>query len=179
MPRTQKFDVHQEITNRIVDAIETAEDFRLPWIKSTAGSFARPVNIASKNPYNGVNIVSLWVAAFVAEYPSNIWGTYRQWQDKGCQVRRGEKSALVVFHKLCRLKRPTRRPAKPKSVSGSLPGPAPCSTQHRLRALNVRQRHFQTDRYSIRSRRQSSSLPPPVQSSTRVANMHATFPAMT
>ncbi|MEQ8166936.1 MAG: zincin-like metallopeptidase domain-containing protein, partial [Alphaproteobacteria bacterium] len=99
MPRTQKFDVHQEITNRIVDAIETAEDFRLPWIKSTAGSFARPVNIASKNPYNGVNIVSLWVAAFVAEYPSNIWGTYRQWQDKGCQVRRGEKSALVVFHK--------------------------------------------------------------------------------
>src|SRR5690606_25702615 len=99
MPRTQKLDIHQEITNRIVDAIETAEDFQLPWFKSTAGSFARPVNIATKNPYNGVNIVSLWVAALAADYPSNIWGTYRQWQDKGCQVRKGEKSSLVVFYK--------------------------------------------------------------------------------
>jgi len=27
--KTQKFCVHQEITNRIVDAIETAGDFRL------------------------------------------------------------------------------------------------------------------------------------------------------
>ena len=98
-PKTQKFDVHQEITNRIVDAIETAGDFRLPWIKNTGGSFARPVNVASKYPYNGVNVVSLWVSALAAEYPSNVWGTYRQWQDKGCQVRKGEKSSLVVFYK--------------------------------------------------------------------------------
>lgn len=28
--KTQKFDIHQEITTRIVDAIETAGDFRLP-----------------------------------------------------------------------------------------------------------------------------------------------------
>ena len=96
---TQKFDVHQEITTRIVDAIETAGDFRLPWIKNTGGSFARPVNVASKNPYNGVNVVSLWVSALAADYPSNVWGTYRQWQEKGCQVRKGEKSSLVVFYK--------------------------------------------------------------------------------
>ena len=24
---------------------------------------------------------------------------YRQWQNKGCQVRKGEKSSLVVFYK--------------------------------------------------------------------------------
>jgi antirestriction protein ArdC len=59
--KTQKFDVHQEITNRIVDAIETAGDFRLPWITNKGGSFERPVNIASKNPYNGINVLSLWV----------------------------------------------------------------------------------------------------------------------
>lgn len=98
-PKTQKFDVHQEITTRIVDAIETAGDFRLPWIKNTGGSFARPVNVVSKNPYNGVNVVSLWVSALAADYPSNIWGTYRQWKEKGCQVRKGEKSSLVVFYK--------------------------------------------------------------------------------
>lgn len=96
---TQKFDVHQEITNCIVDAIEIAGDFRLPWIRSTGGSFSRPVNVASKNPYNGVNVLSLWVSALAAEFPSNVWGTYRQWQDKGCQVRKGEKSSLIVFYK--------------------------------------------------------------------------------
>lgn len=94
-----KFDVHQEITNRIVDALETAGDFQLPWIRNQGGSFSRPVNIASKNPYNGVNIVSLWVSAQASNFPSNQWGTYRQWQANGCQVRKGEKSSLVVFYK--------------------------------------------------------------------------------
>lgn len=96
---SRKFDVHQEITNRIIDALETAGEFQLPWIRNKGGSFARPVNIASKNPYNGVNIVSLWVSAQAHDYPSNLWGTYRQWQDQGCQVRKGEKSSLVVFYK--------------------------------------------------------------------------------
>jgi antirestriction protein ArdC len=100
MSRNQtKFDVHQEVTNRIIDALETAGDFYLPWIKNTGGNFARPVNIASKNPYNGINVVSLWVSALACEFPSNIWGTYRQWQERGCQVRKGEKSSLVIFYK--------------------------------------------------------------------------------
>src|SRR5690606_1339855 len=43
--------------------------------------------------------VSLWVAGLAANYGSNIWGTYRQWQDQGYQVRKGEKSSLIVFYK--------------------------------------------------------------------------------
>lgn len=93
------FDIHQEITDRIVEAIETAGDYQRPWIKADGGSFARPFNIASGNPYNGVNIVSLWIAALKRDYPSNVWGTYRQWQERGAQVRKGEKSSLVVFYK--------------------------------------------------------------------------------
>jgi antirestriction protein ArdC len=99
MSTSQKFDVHQEITNRIVDALENAGEFCLPWIKSAGGSMKRPVNVASRNPYNGVNVVSLWVSAMAAQYPSNIWGTYRQWQAGGAQVRKGEKASLVVFYK--------------------------------------------------------------------------------
>ena len=99
MSAKQKFDVHQEITDRIVAALETAGEFRLPWIRSQGGSMRRPVNIASAKPYNGVNIVSLWVAAQASDYPSHLWGTYRQWQERGCQVRRGEKSSLIVFYK--------------------------------------------------------------------------------
>lgn len=96
---SNKFDVHQEITNRIVDALETAGEFQLPWITDKAGGFGRPVNVASKNAYNGVNIISLWVAALAHEFPSNIWGTYRQWQAQGHHVRKGEKASLVVFYK--------------------------------------------------------------------------------
>ncbi len=99
MSRKSTFDVHQEITNRIVSAMETAGEFQLPWIRNKGGSFARPANIASGNPYNGVNVISLWVSAMACEFPSNIWGTYKQWQEKGCQVRKGEKSSLVVFYK--------------------------------------------------------------------------------
>lgn len=99
MSRKSTFDVHQEITNRIVSAMESAADFQLPWIKNTGGCFARPANIASGNAYNGVNVISLWVSALASDYPSNVWGTYKQWKDKGCQVRKGEKSSLVVFYK--------------------------------------------------------------------------------
>lgn len=94
-----RFDIHQAITDQIVTAMESAGDFQMPWIRSRGGSFARPQNIASGNLYNGVNVLSLWVSALAAEFPSNIWGTYKQWQDKGCQVRKGEKSSLVVFYK--------------------------------------------------------------------------------
>ena len=98
MPAT-KFDVHQEITNQIIAAMQGAQEFQLPWINAQGGSHARPVNIASGKPYNGVNILSLWIAAQANALPSHVWGTYRQWQAQGCQVRKGEKSPLVVFYK--------------------------------------------------------------------------------
>jgi antirestriction protein ArdC len=99
MSRAEKFDVHQDITNRIVAAIETAGAFRLPWARRSGGAMKRPVNIDTGKPYNGVNIVSLWVEALAADHPSNVWGTYRQWQARGCQVRKGQKSYLVVFYR--------------------------------------------------------------------------------
>ena len=94
--KEQRFDIHQHITDRIVTAIERgAGDFRLPWHRS-AGSIVRPVNIASKKPYRGVNVVALWAYA-EESFSSGIWGTYRQWSEAGAQVRKGEKAALSVL----------------------------------------------------------------------------------
>jgi len=77
----ERFDIHQHITNKIVSAIERgAGDFRLPWHRS-AGSIMRPVNIASRKPYRGVNVVALWAYAEEAAYSSGVWGTYRQWSE--------------------------------------------------------------------------------------------------
>ena len=95
----ERFDIHQHITDKIVSAIERgAGDFRLPWHRS-AGGIMRPVNVASKKRYRGVNVVALWAYAEESGYSSGVWGTYRQWSEAGAQVRKGEKAAFVVFYK--------------------------------------------------------------------------------
>jgi antirestriction protein ArdC len=97
--KTGRFDIHQHITDKIVSAIERgAEDFRLPWHRS-AGSVLRPVNVASKKAYRGINVVALWAYAEEFGYSSGVWGTYKQWAEAGAHVRQGEKAAFVVFYK--------------------------------------------------------------------------------
>jgi antirestriction protein ArdC len=95
----ERFDIHQHITDKIVAAIEHGTgEFRLPWHRS-AGSIMCPVNISSKKAYRGVNILTLWASADEKGYGSGIWGTYKQWTEAGAQVRKGEKSAYIVFYK--------------------------------------------------------------------------------
>ena len=53
----------------------------------------------AKRPYRGVNILVLWALWQERRYKSGTWATYKQWQELGAQVRKGEKSASVVFWK--------------------------------------------------------------------------------
>jgi antirestriction protein ArdC len=70
----------------------------MPWRRSGKPLFM-PVNARTGNAYNGINIVSLWVSAEVRGYSLPVWATYKQWSELGAQVRKGEKSSLVVFYK--------------------------------------------------------------------------------
>lgn len=117
MSRNTKFDVHQEITNRIVDAIETAGEFRLPWIKTTSGSFAHPVNIASRKPYNGVNIVSLWVSALASEFPSNVWVRIANGRRRAARSARARNPHWSSFTRPSTLSRSMTRQVKPNRPS--------------------------------------------------------------
>ena len=94
----ERFDIHQHLTDRIVAPIEAgAGQWQMPWHR---GSGSRhPVNIASGNKYRGVNVLGLWVEAQVSGYGSHLWGTFRQWADKGASVRKGQKASYVVFYK--------------------------------------------------------------------------------
>ena len=96
---TEKQDVYQRVTSQIVNAIEAGvSTWRMPW--HTSGKFAfSPVNVTSKKPYRGINTVCLWAAAQAKGYERGEWGTYQQWQERGAQVRKGEKATLVVFWK--------------------------------------------------------------------------------
>lgn len=88
--------VYQKITDQIVAAMEAgAHRFEMPWHTSNP----RPVNVVSGKPYRGVNTLALWVAEQLNGYASGTWGTYRQWNSIGAQVRKGERAATVVFFK--------------------------------------------------------------------------------
>ncbi len=94
-----KPDVYARVTSQIVNAIEQGVgNWRMPW--HTSGRFAfSPINVISKKPYRGINTVCLWAAAQAKGYERGEWGTYQQWQERGAQVRKGEKATLVVFWK--------------------------------------------------------------------------------
>jgi antirestriction protein ArdC len=92
-------DIHAEITDKLIAAIEANPgEPVMPWRRSGKPLWL-PVNARTGNRYNGVNIVSLWVAAETAGYAEPLWATYRQWQQLDAQVRRGEKASAVIFYK--------------------------------------------------------------------------------
>ena len=96
---TEKQDIFQRVTDQIVEAIENGTDsYKMPW-KTSGGFPYSPINAVSKRAYRGINIVILWAIAEKRGYTSGTWATFKQWQEMGAQVRKGEKSAHVVFWK--------------------------------------------------------------------------------
>jgi antirestriction protein ArdC len=97
---TDKRDVYARVTDQIVTAIETGNvgNWRMPW--HTSGRYAfSPINVVSKKPYRGINTLCLWAASQTKGYASGEWATYKQWLERGAQVRRHEKSTTVCFWK--------------------------------------------------------------------------------
>ena len=88
----------------------------MPWHTSGKCAFS-PVNVASKKPYRGINILCLWAAAQARGYERGEWATYQQWQERGAQVRKSEKATLVVFWKFANSSAETDDDATPKSGS--------------------------------------------------------------
>ena len=90
-------DIYQQVTDTIVAAIEKGVgDFKMPWHR---GGGEMPLNIITGNNYQGINILSLWVAAQAHGFTSSTWGTYKQWAEAGCQVNKGQKATPIIFFK--------------------------------------------------------------------------------
>ncbi len=83
--------VYEIVTNRIMELLEEGT---VPWQKPWRTSDG-PRNLLSKKPYRGINSFLL----NAAPYESDYWLTFKQAKLKGGQVRKGEKSTLVVFWK--------------------------------------------------------------------------------
>jgi antirestriction protein ArdC len=90
---TTSRDLYQEVTDRIVAALEHGV---APWAPShTTAPLAFPRNGVTGRPYSGVNVVLLWLAGQC--YASAEWFTFHQARALGACVRKGERGTLVTF----------------------------------------------------------------------------------
>ncbi len=92
-----KRDLYVSVTARILAELEAGS---APWIKpwsATAGANV-PCNAISNRPYSGCNVVLLWMTAS-AGYPTPRFVTFKQAQEAGGTVRKGEHGFKVYFVK--------------------------------------------------------------------------------
>ena len=87
--------IYEKVTKQIIEALEgtLTGKWERPW--SIQGL---PVNLVSGKPYRGINFLTLLIAQQSKGYSSNIWATYKQWAEKGAQVRKGEKGTAGVYY---------------------------------------------------------------------------------
>ena len=95
---TTRQDIYSRVTARILAELEKGVR---PWIKPwsvehAAGRITRPLR-HNGIPYRGVNVLLLWGEALEKGYAAPLWMTYKQSQELGAQVRKGEHGSLVVF----------------------------------------------------------------------------------
>jgi antirestriction protein ArdC len=95
---TARPDVYSRITDKIIADLERGVR---PWMKQwnadhAAGRITRPLR-HNGIPYRGINVVMLWSAAVTKGYSAPLWFTFRQAQELGGNVRKGEHGELVVY----------------------------------------------------------------------------------
>lgn len=83
---------YDEVTDRIVSELEKGA---IPWIKPWTVDSTANRNIVSGKPYRGINRLILGMAGMA--YGSPYWATFKQWQERGGCVRKGEKGTKIVF----------------------------------------------------------------------------------
>lgn len=93
--KNSNFDLYQVITDKILEEIEKTG--KLNWVKEWKTRKAgNPMNGISKKPYEGINFFLLSMANYISPY----WLTYKQVEQLGGNVKKGEKATMIVFWKI-------------------------------------------------------------------------------
>lgn len=97
----EKFDVAKMVTDNMIARLEEAienGDPVAPWQKPWNSAVGLPYNGVSKKMYRGVNIFILAMQG----YSDPRWFTFKQIQEKGGKVIKGQKSTQIVFWRILR-----------------------------------------------------------------------------
>ena len=96
--------IRREITDQIVAHLQAGVK---PWVRPWTGgpNSGFPENVISQRRYSGINPIILQASALTHGFSSKWWGTYKQWESLGGQVKRrpdnvpsGRWGTRVVFY---------------------------------------------------------------------------------
>ena len=85
---------YQKVSEKILELMESGT---APWNKPWQASHLANRSLSTRKMYSGSNQIFLSMVSSVFEYSSPYWATYKQIQERGGQVRKGEKSSPVIF----------------------------------------------------------------------------------
>jgi antirestriction protein ArdC len=89
-------EVYERVTKEVLRALEGGT---VPWQRPWDPEVGLPRSLSTGKPYRGINTLLLGLASSARGYDSPWWGTYHQVQQRGGQVRTGERSTLVLLWK--------------------------------------------------------------------------------
>jgi antirestriction protein ArdC len=87
-----KLTIYESVTLTILNSLSAGV---VPWRKPWHSDATLPTSLATGKPYRGINSFLLGLAP----YTDHRWLTFKQLQERGGQVKKGEKSTMVVFWK--------------------------------------------------------------------------------
>lgn len=92
-------DIEEKVTDAVIARLEQGvAPWRRPW--TTAGWL--PTSVATGKPYRGINTLLLSAVAEGEGYDTPLWATFRQIENLGGKVIKGEKATPIVFWKILR-----------------------------------------------------------------------------
>jgi len=95
--KDHRLSLYAEVTQRIIAELEAG---RVPWVQPWDASrcaCTMPGNAVSGRGYSGINVLILWAAGVEQGFTSQRWLTYRQAEQAGGHVRKGEKGTVVCY----------------------------------------------------------------------------------
>ena len=90
-------DLYAEVTNRIITALEVGTP---PWVCPWDNSNGLPSNLSTGKVYRGINVLMLSVEAMTRNYTDSRWLTFKQANELGARLRKGEHGTPVVFYRI-------------------------------------------------------------------------------
>lgn len=97
---TTRHDHYQEVTDAIVATLEAGrKPWQRPWDPTKAGGSTLPINAVTGHRYRGINTLVLGLSPRTLTSEDPRWCSYKQAQEKGWQVRRGESGTTIFFFK--------------------------------------------------------------------------------
>jgi antirestriction protein ArdC len=96
MTKEKRKDVYEVITERVIEGLKNKGlAWFKPWVDEY-GNIIHPINYKSGRAYRGINVSLLSFTADMLGYEHNEWLTWKNANDMGNPIRKGEKSTQVV-----------------------------------------------------------------------------------